>query len=150
MHDMEQFRTRLLAMDESELNQLAAFELSKVLGIRWAELSMTCVVATMPVTPIHHQPFGYLHGGVSLVLCETVAGMGGFLNCTPGQAAFGIEINANHLRPVQAGILRAIGTPLLVGRNTQVWEVKVHDEDERLVCASRCTMAMVDLKTGRM
>jgi uncharacterized protein (TIGR00369 family) len=86
-----------------------------------------------------------MHGGVSLVLAETVAGMGGFLNCPPGQAAFGVEINANHLRPVQTGVLRAVSTPLLVGRSTQVWEVKIWDEQERLICASRCTMANIDL-----
>jgi uncharacterized protein (TIGR00369 family) len=80
-----------------------------------------------------------------VVLAETVAGMGGFLNCAPGKAAFGVEINANHLRPVRAGTLRAVSVPLHIGRSTQVWEVKIFDEQEELVCASRCTMANVDL-----
>jgi uncharacterized protein (TIGR00369 family) len=133
-------------MSQDELRQMTAFPLGKTLGIEWLELTLDRIVATMPVTPLHHQPFGCLHGGVSLLLAETVAGMGGFLNSPPGKAAFGVEINANHLRPVQAGILRAVSTPLHIGRTTQVWDIRIWDEAERLVCASRCTMAVGDLQ----
>jgi uncharacterized protein (TIGR00369 family) len=142
---LEQYRAKLLTMSQDELRQMTAFPLGKTLGIEWVELTLQRVVATMPVTPLHHQPFGCLHGGVSLLLAETVAGMGGFLNSPAGKAAFGVEINANHLRPVQAGVLRAVSTPLHIGRTTQVWEIRIWDEAERLVCASRCTMAVGDL-----
>lgn len=102
------------------------------------------VVATMPVTPDHHQPFGLLHGGVSVVLAETAASLGGFLATPDGQGAAGLEVNANHVRPVRDGTLTATATPLHTGRTTQVWAVKIRDADDQLVCASRCTLAIVD------
>jgi 1,4-dihydroxy-2-naphthoyl-CoA hydrolase len=126
---------RELIMKPSGLNQ--------VLGIELRELTPERVVATMPVTPRLHQPLGYLHGGASLVLAETVASVGAFLHCPPGKIAFGQEINANHLRPVRDGVLTAIGTPLHAGRSSHVWEIKIYDEAERLICVSRCTVAIV-------
>jgi 1,4-dihydroxy-2-naphthoyl-CoA hydrolase len=117
--------------------------LPKMLGIEVIELTPERVVATMPVTPRHHQPFGYLHGGASVALAETVASIGGSLNCPRGMAAFGMEINANHLRPKREGLLTAVGTPLHKGRTSQVWEVKIYDEADTLICATRCTLAVV-------
>ena len=102
------------------------------------------VVATMPVTPDHHQPFGLLHGGVSVVLAETAASVGGVLAAPDGKGAAGLEVNANHVRPVEDGLLTATATPLHTGRTTQVWAVKIRDADDRLVCASRCTLAVID------
>lgn len=99
----------------------------------------------MPVTPDHHQPLGYLHGGASVALAETVASIGAFFNCPPGKATFGLEINANHIRPKRDGVVTAIGAPLHIGKSTQVWEVRIVDEQERLICISRCTIAVVDL-----
>jgi len=114
------------------------------LGVEFVELSPERVVATMPVDERHHQPFGYLHGGVSVVLAESVASVGGFLNCPPGNAAFGAEISASHVRPKKNGSIRAVGTPVHVGRTSQVWEIRITDEEEKLVCVSRCTVAVVD------
>ena len=114
------------------------------LGIEFAELEPGRVVATMPVDGRHHQPFGYLHGGVSVVLAESVASVGGFLNCPPGKAAFGSEINASHVRPKRGGTLTAVGVPVHVGRKSQVWEIRISDEEEKTVCVSRCTVAVVD------
>ncbi len=116
------------------------------LGITLVDQDPSRVVATMPVTPRVHQPFGYLHGGASVALAETVASIGAVLNCEPGMVAFGLEINANHLRPKRSGLLTAIGTPLHKGRTTQVWEVRIQDEGERLICISRCTLAIVPMK----
>jgi uncharacterized protein (TIGR00369 family) len=79
-----------------------------------------------------------------VVLAETVATTGAWLNCPPGKIAFGSEINASHLRPKRSGTLTAVGTPIQVGRANQVWEVQIHDEDEKLVCVSRCRLAVVD------
>lgn len=123
--------------------------LDRTLGIEYEELTADRVVATMPVGPRVHQPLGYLHGGASVVLAESVASMGA--NATAfaqGKAAFGLEINANHLRPKRDGVLRAVAEPLHRGRTTHVWEVRIYDEDGRLVCAARCTLALVDAREG--
>ena len=116
------------------------------LGLEFTELAPERVVATMPVDERHHQPFGYLHGGVSVVLAETVASVGGFMNCPPGKAAFGSEINASHVRPKRSGTLTAVGLPAHVGRRSQVWEVRFTDEEDRTVCVARCTVAIVDVE----
>jgi len=118
--------------------------LDKTLGIVYEKLDPDEVIATMTITPQHLQPFGYLHGGASLVLAESAASVGGYLRCGPGKAAFGMEINANHLRPKREGTLRAEARPVFTGRSSQVWEVKITDENERLICISRCTLAVVD------
>lgn len=114
------------------------------LGVEFVELTPGRVVATMPVDERHHQPFGYLHGGVSTVLAESVASVGGYLNCPPGKAAFGAEINASHVRPKREGTLKAVGVPAHLGRTSQVWEIHITDENEKTVCVSRCTVAVVD------
>jgi uncharacterized protein (TIGR00369 family) len=120
--------------------------LSTTLGIELQEITPERVIATMRVTPQHHQPLGFLHGGASVALAETVASIGGYLNCSPGKGAFGLEINANHVRPVRDGVLTATATPLHLGRTTHVWDVKITDERDRLVCVSRCTVAVVDVE----
>jgi 1,4-dihydroxy-2-naphthoyl-CoA hydrolase len=126
-----------------DARQLAEAGLINTLGIAFPELTPARVVATMEVTPRHHQPLGYLHGGASLALAESVASVGAFLNCPPGMIAFGQEINANHVRPVRGGALTAIGTPLHLGRTTQIWDIKIYNQDQQLVCVSRCTVAVV-------
>lgn len=121
-------------------------ELEQYLGIQYIERTPDRVVATMPVDARHHQPMGYLHGGVSVLLAETVVSIGGSLRVMPeGKVCMGQEINANHVRPVRSGTLKAIGTPIHVGRNTQVWEARIFDDQERLVCISRCTLAVVSI-----
>jgi 1,4-dihydroxy-2-naphthoyl-CoA hydrolase len=120
--------------------------LDETLGISYEKLEPGEVIATMPVTPRHHQPLGYLHGGASVVLAESVASIGGFLLAEEGKVTFGMEINANHLRPKRDGLLRAVGHPVFTGRSTQVWEVRITDEQDRLICISRCTLAVVDAK----
>lgn len=130
-------------MDIAEVMRSAG-GVTRDLGVEFVELSPERVVATMPVDERHHQPFGYLHGGVSVVLAESVASVGGFLNCPPGKAAFGAEISASHVRPKKSGLIRAVGTPVHVGRTSQVWEIRITDEEEKLVCVSRCTVAVVD------
>jgi uncharacterized protein (TIGR00369 family) len=116
----------------------------KNLGIEFVELTPERVVASMPVDQRHQQPFGYLHGGVSVVLAESVASTGAFLNCPPGKVAFGSEVNASHIRPKRTGKLTAVGVSAHVGRRSQVWEVRVTDEEDKTVCVSRCTVAIVD------
>lgn len=122
--------------------------LGQHLGIKVQAATAERVVATMPVTPDHHQPFGYLHGGASVVLAETVASVGAFLAAPSGHSAFGMEINANHLRSVRHGTLTATGTPLHTGRTSQVWSIDIRDEEGRRVCVSRCTLAVVPTREG--
>jgi uncharacterized protein (TIGR00369 family) len=115
------------------------------LGIDVTEATSACVVASMSVTPAHHQPYGILHGGASVALAETVASIGGCVSLDPERAyAVGVEINANHLRPVREGVLTATAKPLHKGRRTHVWAVEIRDARGRLVCVSRCTLAVVD------
>ena len=132
-------------MDQIDFDSLEEEEgLNKDLGIEHVELDPDRVVMRMPIDTRHRQPLGYLHGGASVVLAESVATAGAWLNCPPGKVAFGSEINASHLRPKRSGTLTAIGTPIQVGSANQVWEVRIHDEDEKPVCVSRCRLAVVD------
>ncbi len=116
----------------------------KDLGIEFAELEPERVVATMPVDGRHVQPLGFLHGGISVTLAESVATVGAWLNCPEGKIAFGSEINASHLRPKREGTLTAVGMPVQIGRTNQVWDVHIRDEDDKPVCVSRCRLAVVD------
>ena len=130
------------------LSDLPAREtLGDTLGIEIVEGSGERVVATMPVEPRHHQPLGYLHGGATVALAETVASVGAYLAAPEGSTAFGMEINANHLRPMREGQLTATATPVHVGRTSQVWGIEVTDDAGRMVCVSRCTLAVVPLDT---
>jgi 1,4-dihydroxy-2-naphthoyl-CoA hydrolase len=116
-----------------------------VLDIRLVTAEKDRVVATMPIGPNHRQQVGYLHGGISVTLAESVASLGTVLNIDAArQMAFGLEINANHLRPKRDGQLTATATPVHRGRTTHVWDIRITDENEKLVCISRCTVAVVD------
>ena len=118
---------------------------ASLLDIELVEQGPERVVATMPVTPDHHQPFGVLHGGVSVVLAESVASIGGYLAAPDGHTAVGLEVNANHVRSMREGRLVAVGTPLHTGRSTHVWDVKLRrDADDALICVSRCTLAIIE------
>ena len=116
------------------------------LEMEMVETTKERVVARMPVTPKVHQPYGLLHGGASVALAETVASLGGVLNVDrTKESVVGLEINANHLRAVRDGVLTAVATPIHVGRRTHVWEVRITDQNDKLVCVSRCTLAVVPL-----
>ena len=112
------------------------------LGIDIVEMGPERVVLTLDVGPRVHQPYGFLHGGVSALLSETCASMGSWLAAGDGIEAFGIEINASHLRPVREGRITATGTPIRQGRTIAVWDTKVEDSGGKLVCVSRCTVAL--------
>jgi len=121
--------------------------LPKTLGIEILELTPQRVVATMPVDQRTRQPFGILHGGASVALAETVASFGAVgLIDSERFVALGQEINANHLRPKPEGVVTATGVPVHVGRSSQVWSIEIRDEGGKLVCISRCTMAVVERK----
>jgi len=129
----------------AQINATREGSVWEVLDIRLVFASKEKVVATMPIGPNQRQQVGYLHGGVSVVLAESIASLGTVLNIDASkQMAFGLEINANHLRPKREGQLTAVATPIHRGRTTHVWEIKISDENEKLVCISRCTVAVVD------
>jgi 1,4-dihydroxy-2-naphthoyl-CoA hydrolase len=119
--------------------------MAATIGIEITELTKDKVTATMPVDQRTKQPFGLLHGGASAALAETVASLGAYMNCdAETQAAVGLELNANHIRGKTEGIVTATAIPLHRGRSTQVWEIRIVDEEEKLVCISRCTLAIVN------
>jgi uncharacterized protein (TIGR00369 family) len=128
-----------VAIDELKIGMAAA------IGIEIVSLSPEKVVATMPVDHRTQQPFGLLHGGASAALAETVASLGAYMNVDQEtQAAVGVELNANHLRGKTEGIVTATATPVRRGRTIHVWDIKIEDEESRLVCVSRCTLAIVN------
>ncbi|PLT34014.1 hotdog fold thioesterase [Bacillus sp. V5-8f] len=117
------------------------------LGIEIKELGEGKVIATMPVDERTWQPFGLLHGGASVALAETVASIGGFeLVNKESQAVVGLEINANHIRGKRTGYVTAEGNILHRGKTTMVWDIKIRDEEDNLICVSRCTLAVISTK----
>ncbi|GAC1394738.1 MAG: hotdog fold thioesterase [Ktedonobacteraceae bacterium] len=128
-----------------QINSSRAESIWNVLDITLVEAHKDRVVATMPIGPNHRQQIGYLHGGVSVVLAESLASLGSVLNIDADkQMAFGLEINANHLRPKREGELTGVAVPITRGRTTHVWDIRITDEQDKLVCISRCTVAIVD------
>lgn len=122
--------------------------IAQAIPMRFELVSKSRVVMTMQVDSRVHQPMGVLHGGASVVLAESAASTGANLNCPDGMVALGQEINANHLRPKRDGVLRAIAEPVHIGRASQVWTIDLRDEEDRLVCVSRCTLAVVAAPEG--
>ena len=119
--------------------------MAAAIGIEITELTKDRVIATMPVDQRTKQPFGLLHGGASAALAETVASIGAYMNCdAETQAAVGLELNANHIRAKTGGVVTATATPIHRGRSTHVWEIRIVDEEQKLVCISRCTLAIVN------
>ena len=116
------------------------------MGIEFVDCGEDWLRARMPVDPRSHQPFGRLHGGASVVLAETIGSMAGACVIDPARfACVGMEINANHLRPVRDGWVYAITRPEALGRSTQVWSIRIEDEAGKLVCISRLTLAIISL-----
>jgi uncharacterized protein (TIGR00369 family) len=112
------------------------------LGIELVEADADHVVLRLPVGPKVHQPYGFLHGGVSVVLAETGSSIGAWMRAGEGFEVFGIDINASHLRAVRDGIVTSTSTPVRQGRAIAVWNTEITDEQGRLVCVSRCTLAV--------
>lgn len=128
-------------MDMSENN------MGDALGITFQSFKDDEIIASMPVNENTIQPFGLLHGGASVALSETLASVGGWLNIKEkGKTAVGVEINANHLRSVKKGnTVKGIAVPIHIGKQTHVWETKIFNKSEKLICVSRCTLAVVNI-----
>jgi 1,4-dihydroxy-2-naphthoyl-CoA hydrolase len=119
--------------------------LSSHLGIEFTEWGDDFLRGTMPVEARTHQPMGYLHGGASLALAETLGSVAANYVVDPTKfRCLGQEINANHLRPVTDGLVIGTARPIHVGARSQVWGIEIRDPRERLVCISRLTVAVVE------
>jgi len=135
-------------LEDKVLNMLknADGKLAHLMGLEYLYFSKKMVSATLPVDERTKQPFGILHGGASVMLAESIASIGAWLNVDEAKfAAVGIEINANHIRSVKSGKVTGTAKPLHTGKRTQVWEVRIQDEKENLVCVSRCTLAVIEV-----
>jgi 1,4-dihydroxy-2-naphthoyl-CoA hydrolase len=132
--------------DLDHANQMSAGSAIGHLGIEFTEVGASYLVGRMPVDGRTRQPFGILHGGASVLLAESLVSCAATFVVAPGQASVGMEINANHLRPVTSGWVTGTARPISLGRRTQVWEVRIVDDDNKLVCVSRCTMAVIDAR----
>lgn len=131
----------------SDLADLGKATMSEHLGIEWGALGENSISARMPVDHRTVQPYGLLHGGASCVLAETLGSVGAALVVDPEKyQCVGLEINANHVRSARAGFVTGVASPLHIGASTQVWEIKIHDEREKLICISRLTVAVIPKK----
>ena len=121
--------------------------MSEWVGIEWLELGKDYLKAKMPVDHRTNQPYGLLHGGASCVLAETLGSICSAMVIDRSKfICVGIEINANHIRSARQGFVTGISSPLHLGSSTHVWDIKIHDESEKLVCVSRLTVAIVPKK----
>lgn len=126
------------------LNQRSAHTLAEFLEIQFTAFSDDSLTATMPANARSKQPLGIVHGGANVVLAETVASTAA--NCVIDLTQYycvGLEINANHLRPVREGLITAIARPIHIGRTTQVWHIDLFDHEGKPSCVSRMTAAVV-------
>jgi len=114
------------------------------LGIEFVEVGDDFLVARVPVNRQTCQPYGLLHGGVSVVLAETLGSIGAAYCVPAGTRVVGLEVNANHLRAVSQGWVTATARPVHLGRRTQVWQIELREDDGRMVCTSRLTMAVLE------
>jgi uncharacterized protein (TIGR00369 family) len=113
------------------------------LGIEFLEVGDDFIRARVPVDTRTRQPYGILHGGVSVVLAETLGSCGAASAAAPGQRAVGLDINANHIRGASSGWVYGTARPVHIGRTTQVWQIELTNEQGQLTCTSRITMAIL-------
>ena len=125
------------------LNALNHDTAAQHLGIEITELGEDFVRGRVPVDHRTKQPFGLLHGGVSVVLAETLGSIGAYYASPEGHNAVGLDINANHLRAATSGWVTGTARPVHIGRTTQVWQIDMVNDEGQLTCVSRITMAVL-------
>lgn len=131
------------------LKSLLPNTMAQALGIEWSELGEDSLSARMPVDDRTRQPYGLLHGGASCVLAETIGSVASAMVVDHEKfACVGLEINANHVRSARDGFVFGTARPLHLGANTHVWDIRITDEANRLVCVSRLTVAVIPRKTS--
>jgi 1,4-dihydroxy-2-naphthoyl-CoA hydrolase len=135
--------------DLARINAWSANTMMQTLDIRISAIGDDWLQGTMPVDHRTHQPYGLLHGGASVVLAETLGSTAAMLTLDPEkELAVGLDINANHVRGVRSGIVTGTARMLHLGRTTQVWEIRIENEEGALVCISRITMAVVPARVA--
>jgi len=130
-----------------DLKGIGANTMAEFLDLKWEEIGDDYLKLSMPVNTKTQQPYGFLHGGASCVLAETVGSVASAL--VIDQEKFycvGLEINANHLRSVSEGTVTATASPLHLGKSTHVWDIKIHDQKQKLFCVSRLTVAILPVR----
>ena len=139
-------KTRIWQVDDpvEEARQETQGYMADYLGIEFLEAGDDWLRAKMPVDERTRQPAGILHGGASVVLAETLASTAAHFTLNPiSQYCVGLEINANHIRAVREGYVYGRATYIHMGRSTQVWEIRITDQADVVICISRCTMAIL-------
>lgn len=127
-----------------DLTSLGKGTMEEYLGIEWLQVGDDFLKARMPVNEKTKQPLGLLHGGASCVLAETLGSLASYLVIDISKFyCVGLEINANHIRPVKEGFVTGWVTPLHLGSKTHVWDIRIYNENEKLVCISRLTVAIL-------
>jgi 1,4-dihydroxy-2-naphthoyl-CoA hydrolase len=145
MNTMKIWFNKELSLDD--IKPLGKGTMGEYIGIEWMELGENFIRARMPVDHRTKQPYGLLHGGASCVLSETIGSVASAMVVDHSKyICVGMEINANHVRSAREGFVTGIATPLHLGSNTHVWDVKIYDELEKLVCVSRLTVAVIPRK----
>lgn len=128
------------------VNSKGVDTLNRNLGIELTEFTDNSLRGRMPVDERTKQPAGVLHGGASVAFAETLASWAAIFAVDRSRFhCVGMEINANHVRPASSGWVHGAATPLAIGRKTHVWEIKIVDDQGKLVCVSRCTMAVLEM-----
>lgn len=130
-----------------KMKALGKGTMGEYIGIEWVQLGDNFLQAKMPVDHRTQQPYGLLHGGASCVLAETLGSVASALVVDHTKFyCVGLEINANHIRSAKEGYVTGTCTPLHTGNSTHVWDIKIYDENEKLVCVSRLTVAVLPRK----
>lgn len=129
----------------NELNDRGLGNAVEHLGIIITEVQDDALVATMPVDHRSRQPLGLLHGGASVLLAESVGSLAANFVVDPEKAyCVGMEINANHLKAVKSGMVTATAKAIHLGKKTQVWETRILNDENQLICISRLTVAVIE------
>ena len=132
-----------------DLKPLGKETMTEYLGIEWVEVGKNFLKAKMPVDHRTIQPYGLLHGGASCVLAETIGSVASHLVIDPSEFyCVGIEINANHIRSAKDGFVYGTCSPLHIGSSTHVWDIRITNEEEKLICISRLTVAIMKKKVS--
>ena len=133
-------------VDLSAQKKMEHGNILEVLGIEVLEIGDDFVKGKMPVDHRTHQPHGILHGGASVVLAESLGSIASNLVVDSSkQYAVGLDVNANHLRPVSEGYVYGISRPIHIGRKSHVWSIEITNEEGKMVCISRLTMSVIDI-----
>lgn len=126
------------------LRQAGKGPMDEHIGIEWTELGDEYLKARMPVDHRTKQPYGLLHGGASCALAESIGSIASAMVIDPAQfQCVGLEINANHVHSATDGYVTGIATPLHLGKSTHVWDIRIYNESDKLVCVSRLTVAVI-------